>query len=182
MLRSAALCRNQETPPRFSRLHVGVCDLGAVRRPVRQECRNWWKCKLVLSQPASGNANTSRKRAPDRQGQSATSFLTPTSAGPRPARSASAIRAVGCLPAGENWHPLLGEQTVGNLYLTVTDAGGGAIVLGVAGDVHAAAPGALTATLRARLPIVKLQGTAGNAIAGTSDGPLRAIAAGTFWN
>ncbi len=40
-------------------------------------------------------------------------------------------------PANEKWHPLLGAQPNGNLYLTLKDTSSG-LVLGVAGDFHSA--------------------------------------------
>ncbi len=38
------------------------------------------------------------------------------------------------IPANETWHPLLGEQTRGNAYLTVNTASG--VTFGFAGEVH----------------------------------------------
>src|SRR5260370_10978076 len=77
------------------------------------------------------------------------------------------------LASGEKWHPLLGDQAQGNVYLTVADVGGGRIVIGGGGEFHASpASGTPSAALRARLPLISLQGTSVTPIAGTADGPL----------
>src|SRR5260370_1236245 len=54
------------------------------------------------------------------------------------------------LASGEKWHPLLGDQAQGNVYLTVADVGGGRIVIGGGGEFHASpASGTPSAALRA---------------------------------
>src|SRR5260370_23858748 len=68
----------------------------------------------------------------------------------------------------EKWHPLLGTQTNGNLYLTVAN-GSGPTTVGIAGDVHSTSS-SLPASLRARLSVVSLTDAGVSAIAGTSDG------------
>ena len=80
--------------------------------------------------------------------------------------------SLGGLPDNESWHPLLGDQPRGNVYITVKDTGGAA-VLGVAGDVGSSAGAAgITAQLRAQLPLVSAN-TGVHAIAGTASGPLK---------
>src|SRR5688572_18663246 len=50
-------------------------------------------------------------------------------------------------PAGEKWHPLLGEQPQGNAYFTVKTVGNDAIV-GLAGEVHGGPSGGPEGALR----------------------------------
>lgn len=59
------------------------------------------------------------------------------------------------LPAGEKWHPLLGNQPRGNLYLSVNSAG--PVVFGLAGELKGGASPA--ASLRAHLPFVNINGS-----------------------
>ena len=72
------------------------------------------------------------------------------------------------VPANEKWHPLLGEQSQGNLYLTVAN-GAGPVTIGIAGEVHSTS-GTLPASLRAHLPIVTVSDSGVTAVAGTSNG------------
>src|SRR5262249_53311223 len=73
--------------------------------------------------------------------------------------------------ANEKWHPLLGDQAAGNLYLTVAN-GTGPLTLGVAGDLHSTSS-PIPAALRCHLPVVTVDGDAATAVAGTADGPLQ---------
>ena len=73
-------------------------------------------------------------------------------------------------PANEKWHPLLGAQTLGNLYLTVAN-GSGPIKLGVAGELHSTTS-PLPAELRAHLPLIKVTDAGVTAIAGGEEGPF----------
>ena len=77
-------------------------------------------------------------------------------------------QAVPGAPAGEKWHPLLGTQPDGNLYLTVGTAD--PVVIGFAGAFTALASPAVT--VMCRLPMASLSGTAFTPIAGTATGPL----------
>ena len=52
------------------------------------------------------------------------------------------------IPANEDWHPLLGDLPLGNLYLTTHDTGSG-ILFGAAGDF-----GTDNARLRVQLPLI----------------------------
>ena len=74
-------------------------------------------------------------------------------------------------PANEKWHPLLGIQPAGNLYLTVAN-GTGPLTLGVAGDLHSTTS-PIPAALRCHLPMAKIDGETVTAVAGTADGPLQ---------
>jgi hypothetical protein len=75
------------------------------------------------------------------------------------------------IPSDESWHPVLGDQTLGNLYLTVKKNGN--VVLGMAGDIGSDAGSAgITARLRAHLPLVSANSSV-QAIAGTAQGPLK---------
>jgi len=71
--------------------------------------------------------------------------------------------------ANEKWHPILGSQGSGNLYLTVAN-GTQPLTIGVAGERSTAGP--LQAALRARMPLVTVNAGAVNFVAGTSDGPF----------
>lgn len=73
-------------------------------------------------------------------------------------------------PAGESWHPLLGQQPQGNLYLTV--ANNGSVTFGVAGEFQGPGAGTPQATLYVHLPLVTTNGSSVTAVAGTSNGPL----------
>src|SRR5262249_60028630 len=59
-------------------------------------------------------------------------------------------------PANEKWHPLLGNQPAGNLYLTVANETA-ALTLGVAGDLHSTTS-PIPAALRCHLPVAKIDG------------------------
>ena len=74
------------------------------------------------------------------------------------------------LPANETWHPLLGNQTRGNAYLTVNT--GSAVTFGFAGDFHSTDGPPPLASLRAHLPLVSFSGGNVTAVAGTANGPL----------
>ena len=76
------------------------------------------------------------------------------------------------LPAGEKWHPLLGPQPHGNLYLTVNNSGS-TVVAGIAGELNGGS--ADSASLRAHLPVVQFSGNSASEIAGTAAGPLDLI-------
>jgi hypothetical protein len=69
----------------------------------------------------------------------------------------------------EKWHPILGPQTAGNLYLTVAN-GSRPLTIGVAGEAHSA--GSPGAALRARLPLVTIDAGAVKFVAGTKDAPF----------
>ena len=60
------------------------------------------------------------------------------------------------VPAGESWHPLLGDQSRGNTYLTV--ANNGAVTFGFAGLFQSSDGPPPFASLRAHLPIVTFNG------------------------
>src|SRR5215472_11783283 len=74
-------------------------------------------------------------------------------------------------PSIEKWHPLLGRQPSGNLYLTVAN-GANPLKLGVAGEVRSTAS-PLPTSLRCHLPIVMAGSSGISAIAGTVDGPFK---------
>jgi len=74
------------------------------------------------------------------------------------------------VPAGESWHPLLGDQPRGNAYLTVKN--NGAATFGFAGLFQTSDGPPPLASLRVHLPIVSFNGTSVSAVAGTADGPL----------
>ena len=77
--------------------------------------------------------------------------------------------AVAGAPADEEWHPLLGDQPRGNVYLTVKDTGSG-IVLALSGDLGTTG-GGIGARLSAQLPLVSAGATV-TPLAGTPSGPL----------
>src|SRR6516225_4911923 len=63
------------------------------------------------------------------------------------------------LPAGETWHPVLGDQPRGNVYITLNTAGAG-VKFGVAADVGSAAGSAgITARLGIQCPLISSNGT-----------------------
>jgi large repetitive protein len=74
------------------------------------------------------------------------------------------------LPAGETWHPLFGEQTLGNAYLTVNVSNG--VTFGFAGELHSSDGPPSLASLKAHLPLVSFNGGNVTAVAGSSSGPL----------
>lgn len=73
-------------------------------------------------------------------------------------------------PANESWHPILGTQPRGNVYLT--SRSNGSVTFGLAGDFNSTDWPPATASLRAQLPLIRFDGTTARAIAGTADGPL----------
>jgi len=74
------------------------------------------------------------------------------------------------VPGNEKWHPILGQQDAGNLYLTVAN-GSHPLVIGLAGEVHST-PGTLGAALRARAPLVKVNAGTVDFIAGSEAAPF----------
>jgi hypothetical protein len=78
--------------------------------------------------------------------------------------------AISGLPAGEKWHPLLGNQPNGNLYLTVQDLSDG-ITVGMAGDFGSGPGPSIQARLRAQIALVKAGSTLALA-GGSTTGPL----------
>lgn len=75
------------------------------------------------------------------------------------------------VPVNEKWHPLLGSQPRGNVYLTVLEESGG-VTVGVAGHYGSPAIGGnITAEITGTLPLVKAGATV-DAIAGSATGPL----------
>ena len=74
-------------------------------------------------------------------------------------------------PANEKWHPLLGAQPNGNLYLTTAN-GGSPLQFGIGGEIHSSTS-LLPASLRAHLPVVQADATGVTAIAGTAEGPFK---------
>src|SRR5579859_2228376 len=74
-------------------------------------------------------------------------------------------------PTNQKWHPLLGTQTSGNVYLTVDDSADPTVVVGVGGH-YGSSGGPPAASLLFELPIAQLSGTSFSAVAGTQGGPL----------
>ena len=74
------------------------------------------------------------------------------------------------LPADETWHPLFGEQTLGNAYLTVNISN--SVTFGFAGELHSSDGPPPLASLKAHLPLVSINGGNVTAVAGSSNGPL----------
>ena len=74
-------------------------------------------------------------------------------------------------PSTQKWHPLLGDQTAGNVYVTVDDSADPTVVVGLAGRFSGGS-GSFTADLLAELPIAELSGTSFTALAGAGQGPL----------
>src|SRR5215468_542977 len=66
------------------------------------------------------------------------------------------------IPASEKWHPLLGDNPLGNFYLTASDTGS-SVVFGAAGDF-----GTDNARLRVQLPLINA-----NSGVHAQPGPLR---------
>jgi len=75
-------------------------------------------------------------------------------------------QAIVGVPSGEKWHPLLGMQPAGNLYLTVSLAD--PLIMGLAG-AYTTSP---TVSALCRMPMASLSGTAFTPISGTATGPL----------
>ena len=73
-------------------------------------------------------------------------------------------------PAAEKWHPLLGTQTNGNLYLTLRDTGNG-VVLGVGGDFHNGAGAAVSGRIRTQADVIDATSTVA-LVVGTASHPL----------
>src|SRR5271169_603535 len=68
---------------------------------------------------------------------------------------------------GAKWHPLLGTQPQGNVYLTIDNTGSPSVIgLG-------ARFGTGIASLLAEVPVLALTGGALSAVAGTASGPVR---------
>ncbi|HEY6481280.1 MAG TPA: DUF6603 domain-containing protein, partial [Streptosporangiaceae bacterium] len=82
-------------------------------------------------------------------------------------------------PGGQKWHPLLGTQASGNVYLTVDDSADPEVVLGLAGH-YGSAGGPPGASVLVELPIAEIDGTSFTAVAGTAAGPLTATVAVTL--
>lgn len=78
------------------------------------------------------------------------------------------------LPTGEKWHPLLGAQDRGNLYLTVRDTGSG-LIIGVAGDLHSSPSAAVPGRLRVQGDIISASSTV-DLVIGTPANPIVAEA------
>lgn len=74
------------------------------------------------------------------------------------------------VPAAEKWHPLLGSQANGNLYLTLRDTGSG-IVLGVGGDFHSGAGATVPGRIRTQFDIISATSTV-DLVVGTASHPL----------
>jgi len=74
------------------------------------------------------------------------------------------------LPNNETWHPLFGNQSRGNAYLTVNTSNG--VTLGFAGEFHSSDGPPPSASLQAHLPLVSFSGGNVTAVAGTPNGPL----------
>jgi hypothetical protein len=74
-------------------------------------------------------------------------------------------------PAGETWHPLLGTQPRGNVYLTINSSGP-AVIFGIAADFGNPGSSGVTADVQVSVPLVSADGGV-QAIAGTTAGPLR---------
>ncbi|MEV0181704.1 alpha/beta hydrolase [Streptomyces sp. NPDC050625] len=73
-------------------------------------------------------------------------------------------------PAEEKWHPLLGRQELGNLYLTLRDTGSD-LVLGIAGELHTPPGATVPARLRLQGDVIAA-GADVDVVAGTSDHPI----------
>ncbi|HEY1502139.1 MAG TPA: DUF6603 domain-containing protein [Acidobacteriaceae bacterium] len=74
------------------------------------------------------------------------------------------------LPANETWHPLFGDQTRGNAYLTLNTSNG--VTFGFAGEFHSSDGPPPLASLKAHLPLISVNGGNVTAVAGTANGPL----------
>lgn len=78
---------------------------------------------------------------------------------------------LGGLRPGEKWHPLLGLNPRGNVYLVVRTSGD-RIDVGFGALLQSTAAGTPATALKLRLPVVRCQGTNIQPIAGTTSGPL----------
>ena len=74
------------------------------------------------------------------------------------------------LPANETWHPLFGDQSRGNAYLTVNTSNG--VTFGFAGEFHSSDGPPPLASLTAHLPLLSFSGGNVTEVAGTPNGPL----------
>lgn len=74
-------------------------------------------------------------------------------------------------PAGEKWHPLLGEQPQGNAYITVKSVGNDAII-GLAGEVHGGPSGGPDGALRVHVPLLRFGSGAPQLVAGQTQAPF----------
>lgn len=75
------------------------------------------------------------------------------------------------IPSTEKWHPLLGQQERGNIYLTVNNGSTG-VFFGVAGEFHSTDAADPKAQIRVRLPLLSSDGTNLALIAGTQQDPF----------
>ncbi len=73
-------------------------------------------------------------------------------------------------PVGQKWHPLLGPQTHGNLYLTAQEQGGG-VLLGIGGDFGSGVGAPVQGRVVLHLPLFQAGGTL-EVVAGTAAQPL----------
>ena len=73
-------------------------------------------------------------------------------------------------PANEKWHPLLGAQPNGNLYLTVRDTGSG-VTIGIGGDFHSGAGAAVQGRLRVQGDVISA-GASLDLVIGTPNNPI----------
>lgn len=74
---------------------------------------------------------------------------------------------------GEEWHPLLGDNPHGNLYLTVKPASDDGVIVGLAGDFRPAGPNTKpSASISAQMPLALVSSSGVEAIAGKDGGPL----------
>ena len=87
--------------------------------------------------------------------------------------------AVPGAPQNQKWHPLLGSQPAGNVYLTVDDSADPTIVVGIGGQ-YGSSGGPPGASLLVELPIAQLSGSSFAAVAGTANGPLTVTLAVTL--
>ena len=75
------------------------------------------------------------------------------------------------IPANEKWHPLLSGGQAGNVYVTVREESGGAVI-GLAGDYGTAADAApVSARLSVTVPVISA-GSSVVALPGSPQGPL----------
>lgn len=74
-------------------------------------------------------------------------------------------------PAGEKWHPLLGDQPQGNAYFTVKSVGNDAII-GLAGEVHGGPSGGPEGALRVHVPLLRFGSGEPQLVAGLAQAPF----------
>ena len=82
-------------------------------------------------------------------------------------------------PQNQKWHPLLGSQPAGNVYLTVDDSADPTVVVGIGGQ-YGTSGGPPSASVLFELPIAQLSGSSFSAVAGTANGPLTVTLAVTL--